>query len=226
MNHFGRISDALRYIDRHLDQKLSVEEIAEMYHYSTYYFHRLFTAVVGKPLAAYVRDRRILYASRLLSESEQTILSIALECGYDSAQGVSPKNYRKEGYHLVMESPEEMVKRFTNRLKGGVFVQPNLFKRETMLIAGVEGDGSKTAQVWKYFMELSEKKPLKNLASDDGYDSENQAMSDWLETNEKGYKEHQMKDGSHYCVEHYDERFSESDETIVEIWIPIEKRLY
>jgi predicted transcriptional regulator YdeE len=56
-----------------------------------------------------------------------------------------------------------------------------------------------------------------------GYDSENTAMNEWLATNEEGYSE-KLLDGKNYCVEYYDERFNGSEAgSIVEIWIPIEK---
>ena len=57
-----------------------------------------------------------------------------------------------------------------------------------------------------------------------GYDSENNAINEWLETNKEGYIE-RLLDSHHYCVEFYDERFSGNESgSIVEIWIPIEKK--
>jgi predicted transcriptional regulator YdeE len=57
-----------------------------------------------------------------------------------------------------------------------------------------------------------------------GYDSENNAMDEWLTTNNEGYKERLLPDDAHYCVEYYDERFNgEESGSIVEIWIPVIK---
>lgn len=282
MYNFNRICDALRYIDLHLDEELNVEVLSEKYCFSTFYFYRLFSVIIGKSLAAYIRERRILYASNMLCTTDRSIIDIALECGYDSAQsftrafkniqGVSPQVYRKQGFHTLIESPDEMIRKFTNHIKGGIFVQPNIFKREKMIIAGVQGDGSQTAEVWKEFEKRMNVKPLKNVVSNDGYeirisdgekdlvfvgnavsdtntmddysiltlpaskyasfdvyvtngyDSENNAMTEWLENNQDHYVEKLMNDGSHYCVEHYDERFEGNEaDSIVEIWIPIEK---
>ena len=53
-----------------------------------------------------------------------------------------------------------------------------------------------------------------------GYDSENDAMDDWLKANKMRYKQRLM-DGNPYG---YDEKFQgDSEDSIVEIWIPIEK---
>ena len=56
-----------------------------------------------------------------------------------------------------------------------------------------------------------------------GYESENNAMDEWIRTNKEGYTE-KLLNGAHYCVEYYDERFNGSESgSIVEIWVPIEK---
>lgn len=56
-----------------------------------------------------------------------------------------------------------------------------------------------------------------------GYDSENDAMEEWLVSNEKGYVRN-LLEGKPYCIEHYDARFDYSNgESIVEIWLPVKK---
>lgn len=55
-----------------------------------------------------------------------------------------------------------------------------------------------------------------------GYDSENDAMDEWLEANKEKYSQRRIN-GLPYVVEYYDERFDgNSEDSIVEIWIPIE----
>lgn len=48
MYNFYKISEAIKYIDENLNDKLSVESIAEQFAFSPYYFHRLFISIVGK----------------------------------------------------------------------------------------------------------------------------------------------------------------------------------
>ena len=49
-------------------------------------------------------------------------------------------------------------------------------------------------------------------------------MDDWLSSNNEGYTE-KLLDNRHYCVEFYDERFKgEEAGSIVEIWVPVEKK--
>lgn len=282
MGNFERIRQALLYIDDHLDERINIEQIAGVFHFSPYYFHRMFSVIVGKPIAAHIRRRRMEKAGRLLVETDDTLLEISLECGFDSysafsrtfrnAFGVSPREYRKLGNAPVSASADEMIAKLERRLKGGILVDPKLIERGSMLIAGVAGDGSRTAEIWKAFEELIKKTDLPNRLScngyeiriydkqkcecfvglavpDDnvdssftlfrlpaskyaafdvyvarGYDSQNSAMDEWLETNKEGYSQKLYDGGEPYVVEYYDERFNYGEEdSIVEIWVPIEK---
>lgn len=287
MNNFDKIGEAIKYIDENLNSTLSVELIAEHFAFSPYYFHRLFTAIVGKSMIAYVRDRRIAYACKMLNETDRKVLDIALDCGFDSAQsfsrafksitGMSPMEYRNRNIVPDIIPAAELVKRFTNRLKGGILMNPGMIKKNKIILAGVSGAGNETAEIWKRFMKLDEEYPLINKVSDDGYEvrifdnttgnekvfvgceikendvtkvdhgayeiftipsseyasfdvyvedgyeSENNAMSEWLISNEKGYIRN-LFEGKPYCIEHYDARFNGANAgSIVEIWVPVKK---
>lgn len=284
MTNFPKIKEALKYIDGHLAEPITLDMLSEKFFFSPFYFHRIFSAIVGKSLAAYIRDRRILYACKQLCNTEKTILDIALDCGFHSSQsfsrtfravqGMSPKEYRAWGYPPVIVTVDELIMRFTNRLKGGIFLNPNIIKRGALIIAGTHGDGSKTGDVWNAFGTLCREKPLRNALSENGYEirvyegnqctvhvgyavsgkddmdpaysvfelpaskyacfdvyvsngyeSENNAMDEWLKTNTEGYTERLGDKNTHYCVEYYDERFNGSGaDSIVEIWVPIEKK--
>jgi len=282
MVYFNNIREALHYIDNNLTENIDFKRVAENFHFSPYYFHRIFSAIVGKTITAHIRDRRLLKACQLLAFTDKSITSICDDCGFDSSQsfsrtfknsfGVSPKSYRNFGYVPIVISVEEMITKFTNRLKGGVLVHPNIIKKESLIIAGVTGDGNKTGELWKCFEETRKKIELNNKLSDNGfevriyngnkckchvgvsvsdsnvsnsysllqipasiyasfdvyvakgYDSENSAMDEWLEENKEKYNQ-KLYNGDPYVVEFYDERFHGSaSDSIVEIWIPIEKK--
>ncbi len=176
-----RIRQALQYIDEHLDQPLTYEMVAQHMHFSAYYFHRLFSAVVGRSIAAHVRERRLMKACRMLAAPGGTVLDICLACGFSSPQafarafkaahGCSPGAYRRKGgAPPVMPEVDEMVRRFTNRLEGGVLVHPRLIRRGRLFVAGVTGDGGKTGEVWETFMRLQQSIGLPNRLSDNGYE--------------------------------------------------------
>ncbi len=276
MVNFKKINLVLHYIDENLHYDLNYQQVAEKFHYSSYYFHRLFTTIVGKTITEYIRDRRLEKACKLLAYTNHSIISICFDCGFNSSQsfsrifrksfGIPPSVYRKKGIVPESTSVESLIFKFTNRIKGGIYLNPRIIKKGELLIAGITGDGSKTAEIWQQFEKANPKpahteengyevriydedhcichvgfrtenkkinKPFQLLTLPEskyavfdvyvsrGYESENKAMDEWLETNEEGYKQ-RFYNGKPYVVEFYDERFT-GDESIVEIWVPIEK---
>lgn len=282
MNNFQKIKEAIEYIDNHLEEPISFELLADKFHFSPYYFHRIFSVIVGKTIAVYVRDRRLERACMQLSTTDRPILDICLDCGYDSAQsfsrafkntyGLPPSKYRKQGFSPTVTTVDEMIIKFTNRLKGGILLNPNIIKKNKLIIAGISGDGNKTGEIWQEFEKLCMDIEIPNKLSSNGYEiriysetdcivhvgfavldenintklttvtlpasqyasfdvyvskgyeSENNAMEEWLNTNGAGYSQRYL-DGKPYVVEYYDERFYGNETgSIVEIWVPIEKK--
>ena len=78
------ISQAIRYIEEHLNQKLDLDMVAGALHYSKYHLHRMFKRTVGLTLHDYVRRRQITEAAKLLVASDKTIIEIAVISGYES----------------------------------------------------------------------------------------------------------------------------------------------
>ena len=63
-----KIRQVLSYINEHLSEELSVERLAEQAYLSKYHFMRLFKAQTGSTVHAYVRQKRLLHAARLIRE--------------------------------------------------------------------------------------------------------------------------------------------------------------
>lgn len=63
-----KIQQVLSYINENLTEELSVEQLAEQAYLSKYHFMRLFKAQTGSTVHAYVRQKRLLHAARLIRE--------------------------------------------------------------------------------------------------------------------------------------------------------------
>ena len=64
----SKIEDALSYINEHLSEELTVDTLAEKVYLSKYHFMRLFKESTGSTVHAYIRQKRLLYAARLIRE--------------------------------------------------------------------------------------------------------------------------------------------------------------
>lgn len=102
-----RLHRVLRHIEANLDQPPTLEELSRVACLSSFHFHRIFTAMVGESLAAYIRRLLLQRAAMQLSYSSGRITDLALEAGYDSVDaftrafratfGISPSLYRRNG---------------------------------------------------------------------------------------------------------------------------------
>ena len=63
-----KIQQVLSYINEHLTEELSVVQLADLAYLSKYHFMRLFKAQTGSTVHAYVRQKRLLHAARLIRE--------------------------------------------------------------------------------------------------------------------------------------------------------------
>jgi AraC family transcriptional regulator len=88
--YIDRMHRVTEHIDRHLDQFLDLESLAEVAHFSPFHFHRLFSALMGQTLGAYLRRRRCeVAATRLLAQPKLSVLQIALGVGFGSAEALT-----------------------------------------------------------------------------------------------------------------------------------------
>ena len=80
------VSQAIRFIENNLNEKLDLETVAAALHYSKFHLHRLFTKTVNLTIHEYAQRRQLTEAAKLLVFSEKPIIEIALISGYESQQ--------------------------------------------------------------------------------------------------------------------------------------------
>ncbi len=115
-----RVTD---WLVQHLDQPFDLDRLAELAHFSPYHFHRVYTVVMGEPVAETVRRMRLHRAAVQLVTSEQPVAQIARRAEYGSVQafgrvfrqtyGLPPAQYRqhaKASLALVQQSAAAVLK--------------------------------------------------------------------------------------------------------------------
>lgn len=107
MENSDLITKALNYIrSENKKSDITIDDIATHAGFSTDYFNRIFFAHTGFNIMEYVRFSRMKKAARLLRGTNNDILDIALDCGYEAHEsfsrafknqyGISPSEYRKK----------------------------------------------------------------------------------------------------------------------------------
>lgn len=97
------VEQVSRYVDDHITEKLTVENLAEHVHMSKYHFLRKFKELTGVTVHAYLTDMRLQRACKELRNGSS--IEQAYQCAgftdytsflrnFKSTYGVSPKRYR------------------------------------------------------------------------------------------------------------------------------------
>lgn len=104
-SYHERISLVLLHIQRNLDAPLSLEELADLAHFSPFHFHRVFRGMVGESVKEHVRRLRLERAAQQLRSTDRQVLDIALDAGYEAHESftrafadafqMAPSEFRK-----------------------------------------------------------------------------------------------------------------------------------
>jgi len=94
------------YINRHISEELSIEQISDACYISKYYLCRSFKKRFGLTIMEYILQTRISMAKELLEKQKASVTQISILCGFSSPSyfsrvfketvGVSPLKYKKD----------------------------------------------------------------------------------------------------------------------------------
>lgn len=143
MNWMESVNHVLKYIEAHLMEEMTADELARVALSSKYHFFRQFHIITGISLKDYIRQRRLSLAGRDVVQSDDKIIDIAYRYGYETPEafskafkrlhGMSPMAARKAGAVLKAVPPIS----FEIRVKGEKSMDYRIEKREGFKIIGV-----------------------------------------------------------------------------------------
>jgi len=149
MNHYiEKIDRIIEYIENHLDEKYTLEELADQVVLSAYHFHRIFQIYTGEALGDYIRKRRLTSAAKELLASQKKIIEIGLDFGFDSQQafsrsfkkqfGLAPQHYRAANVTNKTLFRVPITKGYLHHLgKGGVSLKPRFVDLPPLKFIGI-----------------------------------------------------------------------------------------
>ena len=99
------LRDIFVYLENNISEVCTLKEMARELGYHPAYISRYFTKTVGIPFYAYVQSIKMDRACYLLMNTKDSILSIAIQCGFSTlssfnrtfriAKGMTPREYRQ-----------------------------------------------------------------------------------------------------------------------------------
>jgi AraC family transcriptional regulator len=146
LNYAECIQRTLDYIERNMDQQITLEQLAEIACFSPFHYHRVFQAMAGESVMNYIRKRRLTSAAEKLFFTEDKVIDIAISVGFQYQEsfnrafkkvyGVSPKQYRKA--NSISGPLRGKACLNSNPILGGSLMKPKFVAKPAFHIIGYE----------------------------------------------------------------------------------------
>lgn len=143
MEWVERLNQSMQYIEEHLTDEISYEELGRIACCSAYHYQRMFTYMAGVTLSEYIRRRKMSLAAVDLQGGDAKIIDVAEKYGYNSPtafnrafqsiHGIAPSAVRKEGTSVRTYPPLS----FKISVKGAVQMDYRIETKEAFRIIGV-----------------------------------------------------------------------------------------
>lgn len=142
MDWITGIQNAINFIEEHITEELSMEEIAAQSFSSPFHFQRVFSILCGYTLGEYIRNRRLSLAGAELANTHAKVIDVAYKYGYETPEsfakaflkfhGITPSQARREG--AVLKSFSRVAVKIS--LEGGNVMDYRLEQKKELVLYG------------------------------------------------------------------------------------------
>lgn len=174
MNYIVELQKALDYIENNLEEDIGYEKIAKELGISSFYFHRMFSSIIGISPAEYIRNRRLTCAADELSIHKANILDVAIKYQFNSNESftrafakfhnVTPKMAKVDGTKLKVFSKVHL----SLNLEGGSMMEYRIENKGAFKICAMIRDFSIETknEISKFWDEIKANGKLKEISKD------------------------------------------------------------
>ena len=155
------IGDSIQYIEDHITEDFSIEQVSGHVHISSFYFQKGFAMLCGFTVSEYIRNRRLALAGNEIAATDEKVIDVAMKYGYDSPDsftkaftrfhGVTPTAVRKDRVAIKSFAPLKIK----ISLEGGYLMDYKIQQKEEFTVIanaktfGYEGAKKVVPQFWK-----------------------------------------------------------------------------
>lgn len=167
-----KIKDVLEHIEENITSDLDYRVLASKMGLSVYEFRRIFSFVIGLPIAEYIRKRRLSLAAFEITKNEQVdMLKLSEKYGYSSQSAFSKafSEYHGIAPTVLMKEKRDVrlltVPKFDLKINASENINFSVIKREKCYIQGFSGVSSITdscccENVWNSFYDSGADKKI------------------------------------------------------------------
>lgn len=179
MYYQSALTKTVSYVENHLCDYFSLDDLNAVNGFSRCHFSRLFQLFTGYTISEYIRGRRLTEAAKSLVETDEKIMSIALQYQFSSqdaftraftkAFGIPPARFRRQGQRKVLINPLDVSKIIW--MQGGMEVKPEIVELTHLRVCGLTYKGKnqhgEIPELWQKFIPRMKeiKNPVSNMKS-------------------------------------------------------------
>jgi len=140
------VSKMQKYIDAHFNDEITLDDLSQAAGYSKYHATRIFKELTGKTPFESIRALRLTKAATALRDSDDKVVDVALDNGFESHDGftrafarqfaITPQKYQREtpAVQYYVQYPVEAY----YALKEGAKIMPKEPIKRTMTVTAME----------------------------------------------------------------------------------------
>ena len=142
MSWLEAITSSIKYMEEHLTDDITAEQVAQEVNISPLYFQKGFSILCDISVSEYIRNRRLYLAGRDLRTGDCKVIDAALKYGYDSPDSFTKAFTRFHGITPVQaKSGEGELKDFLPlklhvSMKGGFDMECKIVKKAAFTVIG------------------------------------------------------------------------------------------
>lgn len=173
MDHYEVIEKSLNFIEENIEEPLSVEFVASNFNLSKYYFHRLFSAVIGCSLNQYILTRRLHTAIKLIQNNESTLTDIAYRLNFGTQSSFArafkrefklpPSALKEKDIFITPQPIPTIVKRPLKNINGDVVTNFTLTEFNKIRLTGIAFEVDLASEDFKDQIRSNSRKLLENI---------------------------------------------------------------
>lgn len=173
MDHHEIMERALLHIENNLDQPLSLDSVANVFNLSKFYFHRLFSAMMGCSLNHYILSRRLNASLPLVQAGHLPLTDIACRLNFGTPSsftrafkrqfGMPPSALRQTDLNLLYRPVPAVVQRPVKNFNGDVVTDFTLTEFASLRLTGIAFEVDLAADDYKAKIRSHSDKLLKEL---------------------------------------------------------------
>lgn len=162
------INKSIDYILNHLDENLTVSDVAEQFHFSEYYFNRQFKKLTGESVYSFIKRQKLNQgAMEIKQKKNKSITDIAQKYGYSSSnfssafkniKKKSPAEFRNSANSLSRDNPfhPQRIEHFDTYEVYDKKISIKKFEDINVIYQRFIGNYNDLKQAWYHFMDIHE----------------------------------------------------------------------